>query len=190
MYMQEGWKIVASKSLVKDRWIDLRADQCITPNGQEISPYYVLTYSDWINVVAITPDEQVLLTRQYRHAAGQAFWEIPGGGIDPNDPDPCSAAGRELEEETGYRAEKIELVTTLFPNPASHTNRLHTFLASNVTPIGTQQLEAGEEGLTVHKMPVLELVERLHDGFLGQALHTSSVLMALLVSGRIKAARA
>ncbi|ACM27539.1 hydrolase protein [Rhizobium rhizogenes K84] len=188
MYMQEGWKTVASKSLVKDRWIDLRADQCITPNGQEISPYYVLTYSDWINVVAITPDEQVLLTRQYRHAAGHAFWEIPGGGIDPNDPDPCSAAGRELEEETGYRAEKIELVTTLFPNPASHTNRLHPFLASNVTPIGTQQLEAGEEGLTVHKMPIRELVERLHDGFLGQALHTSSVLMALLVSGRIKAA--
>jgi hypothetical protein len=54
--MQEGWTTVASKTLVKDRWIDLRADQCLTPNGHEISPYYVLTYSDWINVVAITPD--------------------------------------------------------------------------------------------------------------------------------------
>ncbi|MFN7089229.1 MAG: NUDIX hydrolase [Allorhizobium sp.] len=186
--MQEGWRTVTSETLVKDRWIDLRADKCITPKGHEISPYYVLSYSDWVNVVAITPDEQILLTKQYRHAAGQAFWEIPGGGIDPNDPDPCAAAGRELEEETGYRAEKIELITTLFPNPASHTNRLHTLLAHNVTPIGEQRLEAGEDGLTVHLMPIPELIARVRDGFLGQALHTSSVLMALLVSDRLKTA--
>lgn len=186
--MDKGWKTIESESLVKDRWIDLRADKCITPEGREIGPYYVLSYSDWINVVAITPNEQILLTRQYRHAAGQTFWEIPGGGVDPNDPDHCAAAGRELEEETGYRAEKIELIATFFPNPASHTNRLHTFLAHNVRPIGEQQLDAGEEGLTVHLMPIPELIERLRDGFLGQALHTSSVLTALLSSGRLKAA--
>jgi 8-oxo-dGTP pyrophosphatase MutT (NUDIX family) len=143
--------------------------------------------SDWVNFVAITPDEHILLTKQYRHAVGQVFWEIPGGAIDPNDSDPYAAASRELEEETGYRAERVELVTTLFPNPASHTNRLHTFLATNARPIGKQQLDAGEEGLTVHRMPLPELIERLQDGFLGQALDTSSVLMALLVSGRMRA---
>lgn len=183
--MEEVWTTLASKTLVKDRWIDLRADQCRTPSGQEISPYYVLTYSDWINVVAITTDEHVLLTKQYRHAAGRVFWEIPGGGIDANDPDPCAAAGRELEEETGYRAGKIELIATFFANPASHTNRLHTFLATEVEPVGTQLLDAGEDGLTVHRMPVGELIKKLHHGFLEQALHTSSVLTALLVSGRI-----
>jgi 8-oxo-dGTP pyrophosphatase MutT (NUDIX family) len=179
------WKTVASKTIVKDRWIDLRADQCITPTGQDIQPYYVLTYPDWINVVAITPDDHVLLVRQYRHAAGEMFWEIPGGAVDPADPDLRSTAARELEEETGYRAAKIELVASLFPNPASHTNRLHTFLATDAIPVGTQQLEAGEEGLSVHLVSVPELITRLQGGFLGQALHTSSVLMALMLSGRI-----
>lgn len=179
------WKTVASRSIVRDRWIDLRADDCLTPAGQDISPYYVLSYPDWINVVAITPDDHILLVRQYRHAAGEVFWELPGGAVDSTDTDHAAAARRELEEETGYRAGRMEFVTTLYPNPASHTNRLHTYLAIDATPVGAQQLEAGEEGLTVHRMPVSELIGQLHKGLLGQALHTSSVLMALLVSGRI-----
>jgi len=188
--MSDRWTTLSANTVVKDRWIDLRAESCLTPAGQEISPYYVLSYPDWVNVVAITPDEHVLLIRQYRHAAGQVFWELPGGALEPSDVDPIDAARRELEEETGYRAERIEFITTLYPNPASHTNRLHTCLAINASQVGTQQLEAGEEGLTVHKVPLSELIDKLRSGLLGQALHTSSFLMALLVSGRIHVSEA
>lgn len=181
----DGWKVLESRTLVKDRWIDLRAERCLTSEGRDISPYYVLSYPDWVNVVAITPDDEVLLVRQYRHAAGKHFWELPGGAMEADDLDPAEAARRELEEETGYRAERLEFITTLHPNPASHTNRLHTYLAIDAVPSGVQTLDAGEEGLTVHRMPLAELVDQLRSGLMGQALHTASVLMALLVSGRI-----
>jgi 8-oxo-dGTP pyrophosphatase MutT (NUDIX family) len=184
--MSDRWTTLSSDTVVKDRWIDLRAESCQTAAGQEISPYYILSYPDWVNVVAITPDEHVLLIRQYRHAAGQVFWELPGGALEPSDAGLIDAARRELEEETGSRAERIEFITTLYPNPASHTNRLHTFLAINAMPVGTQQLEGGEEGITLHTVPLSELMDKLRSGLLGQALHTSSILMALLVSGRIR----
>lgn len=181
----DRWKVLESRTLVKDRWIDLRAETCKTPEGREISPYYILSYPDWVNIVAITPGNEVLLTRQYRHAAGKVFWELPGGAMEPDDGDPAQAARRELEEETGYRAGRMEFITTLHPNPASHTNRLHTYLAIDAVPSGTQALDAGEAGLTVHRMPVGELVDGLRAGLMGQTLHTASVLMALLVSRRI-----
>jgi 8-oxo-dGTP pyrophosphatase MutT (NUDIX family) len=183
--MQAKWSTRRSKVVIKDRWIHVRADDCVTPGGREISPYYVLSYPDWVHVVAITPDEQVVLTRQYRHAAGQVFWELPGGALDGADLDPVDAARRELEEETGYRAERLELVSTLYPNPATHTNRVHTYLAVGAAPVGVQRLDAGEEGLEVHLMPRRDVVDQVQSGLLGQALHTSSILMALLKGGWI-----
>ena len=88
------------------------------------------SYPDWINIVAITTDDRLLLVRQYRHVAGRFFLEIPGGGLDERDIDTKKAARREPEQETGYIAQDWQLVSTLYPNPASHTNRLPTFLAA------------------------------------------------------------
>ena len=128
--MDDGWKVLESKTILQDRWLNLRADDCLTPDGVTISPYYVMSYPDWVNIVAITPDDRLLLVRQYRHAAGKFFLEIPGGGLDERDIDSEKAARRELEEETGYIAQDWQLISTLYPNPASHTNRLPTFLAT------------------------------------------------------------
>ncbi len=183
--MTDTWKTLETRTLVKDRWIDLSAETCQTPEGRKIAPYYVLTYPDWVNIVAITPDDELLLVRQYRHAAGRTFLELPGGGVEADDVDPAEAARRELEEETGYRAGQMEFVTTLYPNPASHTNRLHIYLARNAVPSGPQRLDAGEEGLTVHRLPVAEVLAGLSAGLLGQALHVASLMTALLAAGRI-----
>ncbi|TWF54495.1 NUDIX hydrolase [Neorhizobium alkalisoli] len=95
------WSVLSSETVVKDRWIDLRAETCVTPSGQEIAPYYVLSYPDWVNIVAITADDEIVLVRQYRHGAADVFTEIPGGAVDAGDPDPVAAAKRELLEETG-----------------------------------------------------------------------------------------
>lgn len=183
--MDEKWKTVRSERLLKDRWIDLRADYCLTPKGRNISPYYVLSYPDWINVVAITVDGCLVLVRQYRHAAGEFFMEIPGGAIENADNDIEQAARRELEEETGFTAKSWELVSTLHPNPASHTNRLHTYLAIDATRDHEQRLDHGEEGLTVHVVPIPQVLDGLRSGFIGQALHVSSILIGLNVAGRL-----
>ncbi|MBD3844884.1 NUDIX hydrolase [Bosea sp. SSUT16] len=183
--MDIKWQRLSSETIIKDRWIDLRADECRTPNGQEISPYYVLNYPDWVHVVAITQSDELVLVRQYRHGAQDVFLELPAGTVDANDSSPEVSARRELEEETGYQAAELLLISSLFPNPAIQSNRVHTYLAIGVQPTGTRKLDAGEEGMTVHLLPVREALANLQGGILPQSLHVASLMLALSVSGHL-----
>jgi 8-oxo-dGTP pyrophosphatase MutT (NUDIX family) len=182
----QKWRVVQSRSLLKDRWIDVRADNCITPAGTDISPYYVLAYPDWVHVVAMTPERSLVLVRQYRHAAGEVFLELPGGMLDAADTSPEQAARRELEEETGYIAQNWQLISSLYPNPATHTNRVHVYLATGATRDRVQSLDEGEEGLEVLTLPVQQVVDGLRGGLLGQSTHVSAVVLALAVAGLLK----
>lgn len=177
--MEQKWRIIRSERLLKDRWIDLRADHCVTPAGKQVSPYYVLSYPDWVHIVAVTPDHSIVLVQQYRHAIGRHFLELPAGAVDPADTVIEDAARRELEEETGYRAASWRLVSSLYPNPAIQTNQVHTFLALDAICDRPQRLDDGEEGLRVTTMPVSEVLDGLRSGLLELALHVSSVLLAL-----------
>lgn len=178
------WTVLSSRSVIRDRWIDLRADDCLTPSGHEIAPYYVLTYPDWVHVVALTASDEVLLVRQYRHGAGGSFLELPGGVIDGGEAVEA-AARRELAEETGHEAGAITLVSSLHPNPAIQNNRVHVCIAENLVAEGSLQLDAGEEGLTVELLPVQTVLDGLTAGILGQSLHVTSLLLGLAALGRI-----
>jgi 8-oxo-dGTP pyrophosphatase MutT (NUDIX family) len=179
------WKVTASRHIVADRWIDLRADDCVTASGVTIAPYYVLRYPDWVNVVALTEADEVVLVRQYRHGAGAMITELPGGMMDPGET-LVHAAARELAEETGFGAEEMVPVCALFANPASHTNRIHTFAARGARLIGPPRLEAGEHGLSVRLMTVPELLAGLPNGVLEQAMQVSALLLGLAALGRIE----
>lgn len=186
--MEKNWKVLRSERLLKDRWIDLRADACETPSGREISPYYVLSYADWVNIVAITASEEVVLVRQYRHAVATWVTELPGGVADAEDPSLAQAAARELLEETGYRvAELPTAVCSLYANPATNTNRVHTFLARGVTFERVPELEAGEEGMSVHLMPVADVIAALRTGEIRQSMHVAALSLALMACGYLRA---
>lgn len=186
MAMGANWKILQSETLLRDRWIDLRADRCVTPQGAEITPYYVLSYPDWINVVAITSEDHLVLVRQYRHGAGRVCLELPSGGVEAGE-SPEMTARRELAEETGYVSERWQLLSSLSPNPASHANRVHSFLALDAQPFTHRQLDKGEEGLSVELCPVPQILGQLSTGGLDQAMHVSALLLALMKLGRLKA---
>ncbi len=105
--------------------------------------------------------------------------------MDEGDLDPGRSAARELEEETGYRAKELRLVSSLFANPATQPNRVHVYLATGAELTGSRKLDASEEGMSVHLMPVREILDRLHDGILKHSQHVSALLLALSVSGHL-----
>ena len=166
------------QSLIRDRWIDLRADRCLTPSGTEVSLYYVLNYPDWVHIVALTPERDVLLVRQYRHGAGLSLLGLPAGTVDGSDDGVEGAARRELAEETGYFSDRWLSAGALYPNPAIQTNRVHTFLALDAVPRHEQKLDEGEEGLTLSSMPLAEILPALDRGLFSQAMHVASMFLA------------
>jgi 8-oxo-dGTP pyrophosphatase MutT (NUDIX family) len=142
-----AWTVESSTHVVRDQWISVRADNCRTPEGVEVAPFYVLEYADWVQVVALDDQEHVILVEQYRHGLGITSLELPTGSMEPEDVDPLDAGRRELVEETGFEADSWQHIATLAPNPANQNNRCHIVLALGArlsSPLSTiQQSEFG-----------------------------------------------
>lgn len=177
------WTVASSRHLLRDRWISLRADDCVTAGGATVAPFYVLEYPDWVQVVAIDADERLILVRQYRHGAAAAMLELPCGGIEPDDADPLAAARRELAEETGHGGGDWRIVASLWPNPANQTNRLHVALATGVRTVVKPASHPSEE-LELVRLPVGEVVALALAGGLPQAMHVAALALALTAIGR------
>ncbi|MVN23507.1 NUDIX hydrolase [Mucilaginibacter arboris] len=178
------WETLSSEYIIKQPWATMRRDTCKMPDGRIVDDYYVLEYPDWANAVAITEDNEVLLVKQYRHAANEVLLEIPGGVIDAGE-DPKTAMQRELLEETGYHFDDIEPISTMYPNPSTGTNICHAFLAKGGKLVQGQKLDEHEE-IIVEKVSIPELKELLAANKFGQALHISSIFYALIKLGEVK----
>ena len=96
------WEVLKSDYLFRKEWFTVRLERVRLPNGSEIAEYWVSEYRPWVNVVAVTRTEEVVLIRQYRHGLGAVHFELPAGTTDEGEVDLEAAARRELGEETGY----------------------------------------------------------------------------------------
>lgn len=105
--------------------------------------FYNIDPPDWVNVVALTSDRQVVLIEQFRHGTDAFTLEIPGGMVDPGE-SPLRAARRELAEESGYAAARWEKLGIVHPNPAIQTNTTHTFLAIDAERIHEPSFDTNE----------------------------------------------
>jgi len=123
---------------------------------------------DWVNVIALTADQRVVLIRQYRPGVDRVCLEIPGGMIDPGE-DPCTAAARELAEETGYTGGTVELLGKVAPNPAIQSNALYTVLIRGVALTGPASPDEGEV-LSVETASLSDCQRRILDGDIDHAL--------------------
>lgn len=179
------WILLKSKYVVKDKWITVRADTCQMPNGTIVEPYYVLEYPTWVNVVALTKNQEVILVKQYRHGLKQTVLELPCGAVEAEDVSPLEAAKRELLEESGYTSNNFIETGILSPNPANHTNLTHCFLATDVELVAALKLDATEH-IDVVLLPLNKLIEVIDNGVFLQALHMSSLFFALKKLGKVQ----
>jgi len=178
------WEKLSSKYIVRENWATLRVDSCRMPDGTLIPDYYVLEYPDWVNAIALTEDNEIILVRQYRHAAGEVILELPGGCIEKGE-SPEEAIKRELQEETGYQFTEIEFLSSLYANPATANNKTHCYIARGGRLVGNQQLDKGEE-IDIELVSPEKLKELLLNNEFGQALHTSGVFYALIKLGLLQ----
>ena len=121
---------------------------------------FVFAVPDWCNVLAETPEGELVLVWQYRHGTDELSLEVPGGVIDPGE-EPIDAARRELKEETGYEADSFELVSVVEPNPALQGNKCFTFLARGARLTGATAFDDLEdlETVVVPKSEIARLID-------------------------------
>jgi len=138
------WERREERTLATTRVLDLRSVQFRHPRREVQRDFVVIAASDWCNVIALTPDGQLVLVRQFRYGINDFSLEIPGGIIDPGE-DPVVAGLRELREETGFTGTEARLLASVHPNPAIQNNRCHLILVENATASAAQEWDHDEE---------------------------------------------
>lgn len=160
------WEILSSNYIIKNRWLVVRQDKVLLPNGEIINDYYVQESPDWIIVIAITEDGKYIIERQYRHGVQQIHYELCGGHIEKGE-EPLVAAKRELLEETGYEGGEWTLLMTSTPNPSSMSIICNAFVAKGVKRKRKQSLDATED-IDVLLMDKAEVMDLMMNGKIKQ----------------------
>jgi ADP-ribose diphosphatase len=177
------WQRGKTRELFRNRMFALQQTECRHPEKRVTHDFFFLETGDWINVVATTAGGRFLLVRQHRLGTDEITLEIPGGMVEDGDT-PEAAAARELQEETGYRAETITLLKSLSANPAILTNRLHIFHAAGCRPNGAQQLDPAED-IEVQLATRKAVLEMLETGAIDHSLVVTALGLYFMKEGRI-----
>lgn len=177
------WRRLESTRLFSHRILTLERREL--GRGEERREALVVTMPDWVNVVAVRDDGQVLLVRQWRYGTEESTLEIPGGMVDAGE-EPATAAARELEEETGYRAGRLEHLGTLEPNPAIQSNRVWTYLATGLTQVAETPLGDGDEEIEVVSVPLATVPELIATGGIRHALVVAGFLLCAVARGGLE----
>ena len=136
--------------------------------------FYRFSFNDWVNIIALTTDLQLIMIRQFRFGSGQVELEIPGGAIEKGEL-PLSAGLRELLEETGYAGKNARIIGKVSPNPALQDNWCYTVLVEDVEQVAGQQMDEMED-IEVVTVPFAEIDTLMAEGQITHGL----VLNALM----------
>jgi ADP-ribose pyrophosphatase len=179
------YTFISSEDRFRSEYVAYRGETYRLPDGRVAGPFGILDYPDWVNVLALTADQQAVLVRQFRPGPRKVTLELPGGAVSAGDPSLEASLRRELEEETGYGKGELLYLGGLSPNSASHSNRVHSFLAQGVERIGDLRPD-DTEFLEVVLMPLDQLIRTVVDGGLDQAMHVATIFLALVALDRVK----
>ncbi|GJQ21415.1 MAG: ADP-ribose pyrophosphatase [Bacteroidia bacterium] len=174
----KGPKTVKSERLYTGKVFNLIVDEVEYPSGNRAIREVADHPGGAVVIPLITPST-VLLIRQFRYPIKGVLYEAPAGKLDPHE-DPADCARRELEEETGYRAQHVEKLTAIYTSPGFCNERLHLFLATGLTKTSEgPRLEEGEEGLTIELVLMEEAIRMIERGDIVDAKTVCGLFLAL-----------
>jgi 8-oxo-dGTP pyrophosphatase MutT (NUDIX family) len=137
------WDVTEKEKLMSCRVFEMYRHHCIHPDKRE-GDFYVIESVDWVNVVPITPQGELVVVNQYRYGSQSLSWEIPGGLIDPGE-NAMDAGLRELREETGFTEKSAQVIGECYPNPAILTNKCTFLIAEGVEKTVEQKFDEHED---------------------------------------------
>lgn len=171
------WKMISSMKEKVDRFGVIK-DNVILPNGEEKTFSY-LDFAKGVCILPITENKEILCLKQYRHAMKSWQWELPAGMIDHELDSPLDTAKRELEEETGYKAEHWLDLGSFYPSPGSTSEEIHLFAAAGLS--ATEQNLENSEQIDVHKLPMEEVNSLIKNGEFKHGAGLAAILRYKLI---------
>lgn len=167
--MIKAWQQIDQKELADFRIFTVSQVTRISPRTQNEHDFFVLDAPDWINIIPLTAEGNVIFINQFRHGTSTICTEVPGGMVDPHENDPIETARREMLEETGFSAEKIIHLGSVEPNPAFLTNRCHTYIALNAKYVQPPQFD-GAEDIEMVEIPLSQVNDLIVAGKISHSL--------------------
>ncbi len=172
------WKVLKDKKVYETPIFSLN-EKVVKPDGNETpASFYVLNAPEWINVIALTAEKEIVLVEQYRHGIHESTLEIPGGMVDKGE-SPIEAAKRELLEETGFSSTEWKMMGKTSSNPAIMSNFTHLYIAENCIKTDEISLD-GHEDIEVHVLPLKEFLTLVESGVVHHAIVLAAVSKLLL----------
>lgn len=156
----DEYKRLSRELVAKGAIIDYYQDTMLIPNGN-VAKWDLIDHKGAAAVVAVREDGKLLMVRQYRNALERETLEIPAGGLNGREEPTDRAAKRELEEETGYTCDKLELLNSIYTTVAFCNEKIDIYLARNLKP-GKQHLDE-DEYLNVEAYSLEELKQMVFD---------------------------
>jgi len=173
--MIKPWPKISSKPMGDYRVFRVRSDLKISPRTGAQHDFFVIDSTTWVNVIAITPDRQMVLVEQYRHGSDTIELEIPGGVMDTGDSSPVATGVRELREETGYEGENAQVIGTVLANAAIMSNSCYTILVENCRLVAPVQFDSAEDIVTrlvpLENVPGLVAQDKIRHSIVVAALY-------------------
>lgn len=163
---------MSSELVYEGRAVSLKRELVELPSGKRFYRETVI-HRGASAIVPVTSEGRIVLVRQYRHPVGEYIIEVPAGTLKPGE-DPESCARRELEEETGYVADELIHLITIYPSPGYSSERLYIYLAMGLRR-GTQSLEMDED-LSTLELDLEEALEAIRRGEIRDAKTIAALL--------------
>ncbi len=179
-----GWQVTASSYVIDSPYLRIRRDRIKLPDGTVIDDYFVRESRGYVIVFALTPDRRVVLVRQYKHGVRKVLLELVAGAIDEGEA-PHETAVRELAEETGYTAERVEFVRSFVTDPTNADTVAHLFFARDASKTREQHLDV-TENIAVELATLEEVRAMLRTGTIDSVPHVGAIysMLDVLASAR------